>query len=77
MKKETRNEVKKEMKERINTFQQMVGFFCEVLIDCGLVDSNVGVFVANGHVIACDPWEVIIDDQLGEDQVGCHFALPK
>jgi hypothetical protein len=24
-----------------------------------LVDSNVGVFVASGHVIACDPWEGI------------------
>jgi hypothetical protein len=24
-----------------------------------LVDSNVGVFVASGHVIACNPWEGI------------------
>ncbi len=24
-----------------------------------LVNSNVGVFVASGHVIACDPWEGI------------------
>ncbi len=24
-----------------------------------LVDSNVGVFVASGHAIACNPWEGI------------------
>ncbi len=28
-------------------------------VDYDLVDLDVGVFVASGHVIACDPWEVV------------------
>ncbi len=31
--------------------------------------DDVGLFVANGHVIACDPREAILDNQLGEDHV--------
>jgi hypothetical protein len=30
----------------------------------------VGLFVANAHVIACDPREVVFDNKLGEDHVG-------
>jgi len=41
--------------------------------DYDLVDSNVGVFVASEHVIACDPWEIVLDDQLRTK----HFALPE
>ncbi len=33
-----------------------------------LVD-DVGLFIASGHVIACDPRETIVDNLLGEDHV--------
>ncbi len=42
-------------------------------VDYDLIDSNVGVFVASGRVITCDPWEMVFDDQLGIK----HFALFK
>jgi hypothetical protein len=42
-------------------------------VEYDLVDSDVGVFVASENVIACDPWEIVLDDQLGTK----HFALPK
>ncbi len=32
--------------------------------------DDVGLFVTNGHVIACNLWEVVLDNQLGEDHVG-------
>jgi hypothetical protein len=32
--------------------------------------DDVGLFVANGRVIACDPREVALDNKLGEDHVG-------
>jgi hypothetical protein len=32
--------------------------------------DDVGLFVANGRVIACDPREVVLDNKLGEDHVG-------
>jgi hypothetical protein len=41
-------------------------------IDYDLVDSDVGAFVESEHVIACDPWEIVLDDQLGTKR----FALP-
>ncbi len=31
--------------------------------------DDVGLFVASGHVITCDPREIIIDNQLGEDHI--------
>jgi hypothetical protein len=37
--------------------------------ECELVD-DVGVFIVTKHVIACDPNEVVLDNQLGEDHVG-------
>jgi hypothetical protein len=33
---------------------------------------NIGVFIVIGHVIACDPKEAILDDQLGKDHVGLN-----
>jgi hypothetical protein len=30
-------------------------------VECHLLD-NVGVFLAKGHVVACDPHEAILDD---------------
>ncbi len=38
-------------------------------VECELVD-DVGLFIASGHVISCDPKEVVLDNQLGEDHVG-------
>jgi hypothetical protein len=32
--------------------------------------DDVGLFVASGRVITCDPKEVIFDNRLGEDHVG-------
>ncbi len=32
--------------------------------------GDVGLFVVSGRVIACDPREVVLDNQLGEDHVG-------
>ncbi len=34
---------------------------------------DVGVFVMIGCVITCDPKEVILDNQLGEDHVGINI----
>jgi hypothetical protein len=58
MKREPRNEVKKEMKKR-NSHIPTKGRCFWQSANYDLVDSNVGVFVASGHVIACDPWEGI------------------
>jgi hypothetical protein len=33
--------------------------------DYDLVDSDARVFVASEHVIACDPWKIVLDDELG------------
>jgi hypothetical protein len=45
-------------------------------VKCDLVD-NVGVFLAKDHVVACDPHEATLDDQLGEDHVGlCILYCP-
>jgi hypothetical protein len=41
-------------------------------VECELVD-DVGLFVVNGHVIACGPREVALDNQLGEDHVGVNI----
>jgi hypothetical protein len=38
-------------------------------VECELVD-DVGLFIASGHVIASDPKEAVLDNQLGEDHVG-------
>ncbi len=38
-------------------------------VECELLD-DVGLLIASGQVIACDPKEAIIDNQLGEDHVG-------
>jgi hypothetical protein len=39
--------------------------------------DNVGVFLAKGHVVACDPYESILDDWLGKDHVGlCILYCP-
>ncbi len=35
--------------------------------------DDVGLFVVNGHVIACGPREVALDNQLGEDHVGVNI----
>ncbi len=48
-------------------------------VECDLVDDG-GVFIAKVLVVACDPQEAIIDDQLGEDHVGlcilyCHVIV--
>jgi len=37
-------------------------------VECELVD-DVGLFVASGYVIPCDPRETIFDNKLGEDHV--------
>jgi len=37
--------------------------------ECNLVDDD-GVFIAKGQVATCDPQEVILDNQSGEDHVG-------
>jgi len=37
--------------------------------ECDLV-NDVGVFLAKGHLVACDPHEVVFDYWLGEDHVG-------
>ena len=43
---------------------------------CNLID-DVGVFFAKGHVVTCDPQEVVLDDRLGEDHVGlCILYCP-
>lgn len=31
---------------------------------------DVGLFIASGHVIACDPRGAILDNKLGEDHLG-------
>jgi hypothetical protein len=41
-------------------------------VECELVD-DVGLFIASGHVISCDPKEVVFDNQLGEDHVGVNI----
>jgi hypothetical protein len=38
-------------------------------VECDLVNDG-GVFIAKGQVVACDPHEAILDDQLGADHVG-------
>lgn len=38
--------------------------------ECDVVDVE-GVFIVTGRVIACDPREVVLNDDLGED----HFEL--
>jgi hypothetical protein len=38
-------------------------------IKCDLVDHG-GVFITKGRVVACDPWEIVLDNQLREDDVG-------
>jgi hypothetical protein len=38
-------------------------------VECDLV-NDVGVFLAKGCVVACNPQEVVLDDRLGEDHVG-------
>jgi hypothetical protein len=46
------------------------------IIECDLVD-NARVFLAKGHVVACNPQEAILDDRLGEDHVGlCILYCP-
>jgi len=47
-------------------------------VECDL-SNGVKVFMASGHVIACNPREAVIDNKLGEDHVcGCeYFVLPK
>jgi hypothetical protein len=42
-------------------------------VDCDLINLDVGVFVASGHVITGDPWEIVFDDWLGEDHVGLNI----
>ncbi len=47
--------------------------------ECDLVD-NVGVFLAKGRVVTCNPHEAVLDDQLGKDHVGfytlyCHVNM--
>ncbi len=42
-------------------------------VDYDLVDLDVGVFVASGRAITCDPWEIVLDDQLRTK----YFALPE
>jgi hypothetical protein len=37
-------------------------------VECDFVD-NGGVFITKGWVVACDPHETILDDQLVEDHV--------
>jgi hypothetical protein len=37
-------------------------------VECDLV-NDVGLFIASGHVIAYDPREAILDNQLNEDHV--------
>jgi hypothetical protein len=41
-------------------------------VECELVD-DVGLFIANGCVITCDPREIIFDNKLGEDHVGMNI----
>jgi hypothetical protein len=48
-------------------------------VECDLVE-DVGVFLAKGRVVACNPHEIILDDWLGEDHVGlcilyCHATM--
>ncbi len=38
-------------------------------VECDLVDDG-GVFITKGWVVACDPYEAILDDRLREDHVG-------
>ncbi len=38
-------------------------------VECDLLDDD-GVLIAKGQLIACDPMDTILDDQLGEDHVG-------
>jgi hypothetical protein len=43
---------------------------------CNLVDND-GVFIAKGQMAACDPQEIILDDQLDEDHVElCIWYYP-
>jgi len=38
-------------------------------VECDLLDDGE-IFIASGHVIACDPKQVVLDNQLNEDYVG-------
>jgi hypothetical protein len=45
-------------------------------VECDLLD-DYGVFIAKGRVIACDPMDTVLDDQLAEDHVGlCIMCCP-
>jgi hypothetical protein len=40
--------------------------------------ENVGVFLAKGRVVACNPHEIVFDDRLGEDHVRlCILYCPR
>ncbi len=41
-------------------------------IKCDILGDN-GVFIRKGWVVACDPHETILDNQLGEDHVGLYI----
>jgi hypothetical protein len=38
-------------------------------VECDLIDDG-GIFITTGRVIACDPKEIVFDNQLSEDHVG-------
>lgn len=38
-------------------------------MECDLIDDG-GIFITTGRVIACDPKEIVFDNQLSEDHVG-------
>jgi hypothetical protein len=42
-------------------------------VECELVD-DVGLFIASGNVIVCDPREVVLDNLLGEDHVKMNIS---
>ncbi len=58
-------------KEGTLSSNQKVGL-CWWGVECELMD-DVGLFIVNGHVIACDPKEAVFDNQLGEDHVGVNI----
>lgn len=63
-----RNKVTMEMEEGTLKSHQKVGFTSQS-VKCDLVD-DVKMFIRSGRVIACDPREAILDNQLSEDHVG-------
>ncbi len=73
MKNEMKRETRQEENERNDLHILTKGKCFWQGAEYDLVDSNFGVFVASEHVIACDPWEIVLDYKPGTK----HFALPK